>query len=57
MKFSTIAFIATATATTIREPWDKDSLPDCPEDADRTVMDDAETHVTKYPFVGATCKL
>ena len=57
MKFATIALIATATATTIREPWDKDSLPDCPEDKDRTVMDDGETHVTKYPFVGATCKL
>ena len=57
MKFSAIALIATATATTIREPWDKDSLPDCPADPERTVMDDGETHVTKYPYVGATCKL
>merc|ERR1712159_66425 len=57
MKFAAIAILASAQATSIREPWIKDSLPDCPEDPARTVMDDGETHVTKYPFVGATCQL
>ena len=37
-------------------PWDKDSLPDCPADSGRTIMDDGKTHVSKYPNVGATCK-
>ena len=38
-------------------PWDKDSLPDCPADSGRTIMDDGKTHVSKYPNVGATCKV
>ena len=37
--------------------WEKDTLPDCPEDESRTRMDDGKTHVSKYPNVGATCKL
>ena len=37
--------------------WDKDTLPDCPADKTRTVMDDGKTHVTKYPYVGASCKI
>ena len=53
MKFISLALIALVQG----EPWDKDSLPDCPADPERTVMDDSETHVVKYPFVGATCKL
>ena len=39
------------------EPWDKDTLPDCPEDPARTIMDDGKTHVVKYPLVGASCKM
>ena len=34
--------------------WDPSTLPACPGN-DRTLMDDGKTHVTKYPFVGATC--
>ena len=37
--------------------WDKDTLPACPKDTRRTLMDDHVTHVVKYPFVGASCKL
>jgi len=37
-------------------PWDKGSLPDCPADGGRTIMDDGKTHVSKYPNVGSTCK-
>ena len=57
MKFALIASICTAEALVKREPWDKSSLPDCPEDKNRIIMDDGETHVTKYPYVGATCQL
>ena len=56
MKFAFAALIATASSIMVTEPWDKASLPACP-DAPRTIMDDGETHVTKYPFVGATCQL
>ena len=38
------------------EPWDKDSLPKCPADTSRTKMDDGRTHVTKYPYNGASCQ-
>ena len=34
--------------------WDPTTLPPCPGEG-RTVMDDGKTHVTKYPYVGATC--
>jgi hypothetical protein len=54
MKFTLIALLATASAQS-STPWDKDSLPACPEDPTRTVMDDGETHVAKWPFVGSTC--
>ena len=41
--------------------WDKDTLPACPKDASpgipRTLMDDAVTFPTKFPRVGATCKM
>ena len=56
MKFAFAALIATASSIMVTEPWNKDSLPACP-DAPRTIMDDGETHVTKFPFVGATCQL
>jgi hypothetical protein len=39
------------------EPWLKDTLPACPEDETRTIMDDGRTHVTKFPFVGAVCQV
>jgi len=39
-----------------KTPWDKDSLADCPGPG-RTIMDDGSTHVSKYPNVGATCKM
>ena len=48
--------VAASQAVKISEPWDKDSLPDCPEGR-RTIMDDGKTHVSKYPYVGATCKV
>jgi len=38
-------------------PWDKDTLQACPEDATRNILDDSQTHVVKWPFVGATCAL
>ena len=38
-----------------KEPWDPATLPPCPDDSKRTVMDDGKTHVTKYPLVGASC--
>ena len=37
--------------------WDPKTLPECPSDGARTIMDDGKTHVAKYPFVGASCKL
>ena len=59
MKFFTAALlVVAASATTIKqlsaEPWLPETLPACPEPS-RTIMDDGETHVTKYPYVGATC--
>ena len=57
MKFATIATIANAQAIVKREPWDKASLPDCPEDRSRQLMDNGETFPTRYPYVGATCQL
>ena len=57
MKFATIAIIATTQAIVKREPWDKASLPDCPDDKNRITLDDGETHVSKFPNVGATCQL
>ena len=39
------------------DSWDKSSLPACPSDARRTVMDDGLTHITKYPYNGATCAM
>ena len=38
-------------------PWDKDTLPSCPADGKRTIMDDGRTHIVKYPRVGASCKI
>lgn len=38
-------------------PWLKDTLPECPTDKKRTIMDDGKTHIAKYPFVGATCRI
>ena len=57
MKIAVIATIATVQAIQKKEPWVKSSLPDCPEDKSRQLMDDGETHPTKYPYVGATCQL
>ena len=57
MKFIALLIAAaSAIKVTNDEPWDKDSLPACPT-APRTIMDDGKTHVTKYPYVGATCQL
>ena len=58
MKYSLViaAFLGTISAVRLSEPWDKDSLPECPKDKRRTIMDDQKTHVASYPYVGATCK-
>lgn len=53
MKFA--LFVASAAAIRLGEPWDPNSLPDCPDDVKRTKMDDGKTHVTPWPYVGATC--
>jgi len=37
--------------------WDPKTLPDCPSDPARTIMADGKTHISKYPYVGASCKL
>jgi hypothetical protein len=37
--------------------WLKDTLPACPDDANRTIMDDGKTHIVKFPYVGAVCML
>ena len=37
--------------------WLKDTLPSCPDDKNRTIMDDGKTHIVKYPYVGAVCQL
>ena len=37
--------------------WLKDTLPACPDDKNRTIMDDGKTHIVKYPYVGAVCQL
>merc|ERR1719453_1844807 len=56
--FAIAALLSTSSAVRVQkhEPWDRDSLPDCPADDTRTIMDDGKTHVTKYPLVGASCK-
>ena len=59
MKFTVaIALIAGTEAARLNaaDPvaWEPETLPPCPG-AGRTVMDDGKTHVTKYPYVGATC--
>ena len=38
-----------------KEPWDPATLPPCPDDPKRTIMDDGKTHVTKFPMNGASC--
>lgn len=71
MKFATIALIGATQAAKIRgddnwggfppqtypTPWDKDSLPACPEDPTRRVLDDGWTEKVKWPYVGANCAL
>ena len=37
--------------------WLKDTLPACPDDKNRTIMDDGKTHIVKFPYVGAVCAL
>jgi hypothetical protein len=37
--------------------WLKDTLPACPDDKNRTIMDDGKTHIVKYPYAGAVCQL
>jgi len=37
--------------------WDPKTLPACPSDKARTIMDDGKTHIAAYPFVGASCKV
>jgi hypothetical protein len=53
---------ATAAAEEEEKPpkpvaWLKDTLPACPDDKNRTIMDDGKTHIVKYPFAGAVCQL
>jgi len=48
--------IKLAKRSMVDEPWLPETLPSCPADETRTVMDDGKTHVTKYPYVGASCK-
>jgi len=60
MKFAVACLLGLTSAFRLNaEPvaWDKDTLPECPTDKKRTVMDDGKTHVAKYPFVGSTCRL
>ena len=62
MKYSlAIALLIGATSSVLiargDTPWIKESLPECPKDKKRTKMDDQKTHVVKYPYVGASCKL
>ena len=50
----------TAAADTEEAPpkpvaWLKDTLPACPDDKNRTIMDDGKTHIVKFPYVGAVC--
>ena len=35
--------------------WRPETLPECPEDDSRLIMDDGSTTVVRYPHVGATC--
>ena len=53
--FTFSALMCVAAAIKIQEPWKESTLPDCP-DFTRTVLDDGQTHVVRYPHVGATCK-
>ena len=48
------ALMLVASAIKIQEPWKESTLPTCPEFT-RTVLDDGQTHVVRYPHVGATC--
>ena len=62
MKYSlAIALLIGATSTIKLERgdtwWDKDTLPECPTDQKRTIMDDGQTSIVKWPRVGASCKL
>ena len=36
--------------------WLKETLPACPTDENRTIMDDGKTHIVKFPYVGAVCQ-
>ena len=57
MKFLALAAVAQAVKISGDPPgWNPDTLPTCP-DPPRTLMDDRKTHVVKYPYVGATCKM
>ena len=53
--FTFAALIAAVSAIRLQEPWKESTLPDCP-DFSRSVLDDGQTHVVRYPHVGATCK-
>ena len=59
--FAVACLVSSSTAIKLKsknsEPWDKDTLPDCPADPARTIMDDGKTHVVQYPKVGASCKM
>jgi hypothetical protein len=60
MKFAVACLLGVTSAVILKGdpiPWEKDTLPDCPKDKTRTRLDDFKTHVTKYPYVGATCKI
>ena len=59
MKFL-VFFVAAVSSMKLKQlgtPWLKDTLPTCPDDKNRTIMDDGKTHIVKYPYVGAVCQL
>jgi hypothetical protein len=61
-RLSTAEEPATAAADEEEKPvkpvaWLKDTLPACPDDKNRTIMDDGKTHIVKFPYVGAVCQL
>ena len=53
--FTFAALMCVVASIKIQEPWKESTLPECPEFT-RTVLDDGQTHVVRYPHVGATCK-
>jgi len=63
ISFAVAMLLQTSQSIRITDPkvepksWDPKTLQACPTDPARTILDDGKTHVAKYPFVGASCKL